>query len=265
MDSRGDLVDDSRGDARHFASASSSPVQAFHLVGENNAVKVRAVIHRHLKRVTFHPAGDGAAEHQAGSAVVCRPETTSLDQIRGKTIAIPGHATMQDCLIQKGARKAGLTPEMLRLMVLKPPEMLQAMTAGNIDCFIAWEPYPAQALSMGEGTIVARSNALWKEHPCCVLITNSRFAQSRPEDTEKIIRAHRKACRFISDHPEQALTIAVRYTGMPRSVIKQAMSHMRYSPDIDRAKAGDFAGFLSDLHYLSPSSKTKKLTFFNEK
>ncbi len=199
-----------------------------------------------------------------GSAIVCRSDITSLAQLRDKTIAIPGHATMQDCLIQKGIPKAGLTPEMLRLMVLKPPEMLQAMTAGNIDCFIAWEPYPAQALSMGEGTIVARSNALWKEHPCCVLIADSRFARNRPEETGKIIRAHQRACRFIADNPEQAITIAVRYTGMPRNVIKQAMSHMRYSPDIDRAKAGDFADFLSDLHYLSPSSKTKKLRFFNE-
>ncbi len=205
-----------------------------------------------------------AQVNKEGSALVCRPDITSFTKLRGKTVAIPGHATMQDCLIQKGVRDAGLTPEMLRLMVLKPPEMLPAMEADDIDCFIAWEPYPTQAVSMGTGTVVARSGALWKEHPCCVLIAQDHFAHNRPEDTEKIIRAHRKACIFISEHPEEALAIAVRYTGMPDAIIQQAMAHMRYMPDIDREKAGDFAGFLSDLHYLSPTSKQKKLSFFSK-
>jgi NitT/TauT family transport system substrate-binding protein len=142
--------------------------------------------------------------------------------------------------------------------------MLQAMTAGNIDCYIAWEPYPAQAVSTGAGEIVARSNALWKEHPCCVLIASGNFARTRPEDTAKLIRAHRRACRFIGEHPTDALAIAVRYTGMSHDIIKEAMAHMRYSPEIDREKVGEFAAFLSDLHYLSPDRANKQLEFFNE-
>lgn len=205
-----------------------------------------------------------AQVNKEGSALVCRPDITSLTQLRGKTVAIPGHATMQDCLIQKGLRNAGLTPEMLGLMVLKPPEMLPAMEAGDIDCFIAWEPHPTQAVTMGTGTVVARSGTLWKEHPCCVLIAQDTFAHNRQEDTKKIIRAHRKACLFIREHPEEALTIAVRYTGMPRAIIQQAMAHMRYVPDIKREKARDFVEFLSDLHYLSPASRQKQLTFFTE-
>jgi len=205
-----------------------------------------------------------AQVNKEGSALVCRPDITSLSQLGGKTVAIPGHATMQDCLIQKGLRNAGLTPEMLGLMVLKPPEMLPAMEADDIDCFIAWEPYPAQAVNMGTGTVVARSGALWKEHPCCVLIAQDRFTRIRPDETVKIIKAHQRACRFITDHPEEALSIAVHYTGMPRAIIKQAMKHMSYVPAIDRQKSRDFVEFLSDLHYLSPASRKKQLRFYTE-
>jgi len=200
-----------------------------------------------------------------GSAVVCRPDACStLAQLRGTTVAIPGHATMQDCLIQKGLRSVGLLPDMLSLIVLKPPEMLQAMTAGDIDCFIAWEPYPAQAVCTGAGEIVARSGEIWKEHPCCVLIASGSFARTRPEDTAKLIRAHRRACSFIAEHPENALAIAVHYTGMTHDTIKEAMAHMRYTPDIDREKDGEFAAFLSDLNYLSPDRANKQLEFFTE-
>lgn len=197
-----------------------------------------------------------------GSAIVCNPDTTTLAQLRGKTIAIPGHATMQDCLIQKGMSSVGLTPDMLSLMVLKPPEMLQTLTAGDIDCFIAWEPYPAQAVNMGRGSVIARSRELWKDHPCCVLIALSRFAHSRPEDAAAVIRAHRRACRFIDDNPTEALAIAVQYTGMRPGIIKEAMKHMRYSPDIDREKTAAFADFLAELNYLSPARTQKQLQFF---
>jgi NitT/TauT family transport system substrate-binding protein len=200
-----------------------------------------------------------------GSAIVCRSDTASIAQLRGKTIAIPGHATMQDCLMRKGMRSVGLTPDMLRLMVLKPPEMLQTLTAGNIDCFIAWEPYPAQAVTTGRGSVVARSSELWQAHPCCVLIAQSSFAKDRQEDAAAMIRVHRKACRFIEDNPAEALAIAVKYTGMSKDVIAEAMKHMRYAPDIDRKKAAEFADFLAELNYASPGLTQKQLTFFNEK
>jgi len=201
-----------------------------------------------------------------GSAIVCRPGACpTFAHVRGKTVAIPGHATMQDCLIQKGLRAAGLTPAMLSLMVLKPPEMLQSLQAGTIDCFIAWEPYPSQALNTGEAAIVERSDTLWPAHPCCVLIADADFARKRREDAEKIVHAHRRACRFIEENPEEALTIAERYTGMQRSVLKHAVEHMRFIPDIDRKKVADFEAFLYDLGYArADRSARRKINFFQE-
>jgi len=200
-----------------------------------------------------------------GSAVVCRTNAcASLAQLRDKTVAIPGHATMQDCLLQKGLLSAGLTPRDLRLMVLKPPEMLQSLKAGTIDCFIAWEPYPAQAVSSGEAATVERSATLWPGHPCCVLIARSRFTRNRPDDTRKILRAHERSCRFIADHPEEALDIAARYTGMPRAVLTQAIADMRFIPEIDRAKIQEFETFLYELGYVTTGLGTQRqLEFFS--
>lgn len=199
-----------------------------------------------------------------GSAVVCRPGGCStLAHLRDKTVAIPGHATMQDCLIQKGLRSAGLTPGMLRLMVLKPPEMLQSLRAGTIDCFIAWEPYPSQAAVEGHGAIVERSAGLWPQHPCCVLIAHGPFSRTRPDDVRKILRAHQRACSFIADFPAEALDIAARYTGMPRSVLEQAIAHMQFIPEIDHVKIQEFEMFLYELGYAAPPRGTQRqLEFF---
>jgi NitT/TauT family transport system substrate-binding protein len=199
-----------------------------------------------------------------GSGLVCRSAITSIKQLPGTTVAIPGHATMQDCLIQKGLQDNGLNARDMRLMVLKPPEMAQAVKSGNIDCFIAWEPYPAQAEAAGTGAVIARSSELWKGHPCCVLIAHGRFVRTRPDAAAKIIRAHRQACRFIAEHPEEALGIAVHYTGLPHGTIRKAMDHIHYAPDIDREKIDTFTGFLSDLNYVSPARDKGQLNFFTE-
>lgn len=199
-----------------------------------------------------------------GSGLVCRSGITSLKQLPGTTIAIPGHATMQDCLIQKGLRDNALSMRDLRLMVLKPPEMAQAVKSGNVDCFIAWEPYPAQAETAETGAVIARSATLWKGHPCCVLIAHGRFTRSRPDAAAKILRAHQQACRFIAEQPEEALSIAARYTGMPREIIRKAMDNIHYAPDIDREKIVTFTGFLSDLNYVSPARGKGQLNFFTE-
>ena len=199
-----------------------------------------------------------------GSALVCRPGACrSLAQLRNKTVAIPGHATMQDCLLNRGLRSAGLAPGMLRMMVLKPPEMLQALTSGSIDCFIAWEPYPSRAAVEGSGSIVERSHTLWPQHPCCVLIAHNRLVRTRPDAAEKISRAHARACRFIAEHPAEALGIAGRYTGMPHDVLEQAIGHMRFSPEIDRGKIEDFEAFLYELGYVRGARGSRRqLAFF---
>jgi NitT/TauT family transport system substrate-binding protein len=73
-----------------------------------------------------------------------------------------------------------------------------------------------------------------------------------------MIRAHERACRFITEQPEEALAIAVRYTGMPRGIVEQAMAHMRFNPAIDREKIGAFEAFLSELGYLVPARGQKQ-------
>ena len=106
---------------------------------------------------------------------------------------------------------------------------------------------------------------MWEEHPCCVLIARKSFTRLRAKDTAKIIRAHRRACRFIDEHPDEAITIAMRYTGMPKGIITNAMAHMRYIPDINHTKIKSFIDFLYDLRYLSAKRRKQQLDFFSEK
>lgn len=197
-----------------------------------------------------------------GSSIVVGKDSkaASLADLSGRSVAIPGHATMQDFLLRKAAGSSGTPFEKLRVMVLKPPEMLQALNLKQIDAFIAWEPYPAQARQNGTGRTLLTSAHIWPGHPCCVLVADAELCRRHPETIKKIQAAHRRACGFIGSNQADAVAIGVQYTGMPRETVAAALDGIKYQPELDRDKAGEFVAFLRDLRYIKSQSAEKPLS-----
>jgi len=187
-----------------------------------------------------------------GSAIVARKgtEAASLKNLTGKTVAFPGYATMQDFLLRRALKNTGMTIQNIRPIVLKPPEMQQALELKHIDAFIAWQPYPAQALSSGSAQVVLDSSAIWKDHPCCVLIARREIAQSRPEDMRRLRAAHAQACAFIEQNPDEAIAIGIKYTSMDRVVVQEALSRICFEDQLDRQKSREFVDFLIENKYI---------------
>ncbi|EHJ47156.1 nitrate/sulfonate/taurine/bicarbonate ABC transporter periplasmic protein [Solidesulfovibrio carbinoliphilus subsp. oakridgensis] len=168
-----------------------------------------------------------AQANTEGSALV-GSKALAEGKVPRPTLAIPGHGGVQELLLQKALPTLGLSADGVELVVVSPPEMLPALQSGQIDGFIAWEPYPARAVLQAIGTTIANSTAIWAGHPCCVLAAADDLIDKRPAVARSLIRAHGKATRYIADHPEEALAVAVKYTGMDEDVARRAMAHVTY-------------------------------------
>jgi NitT/TauT family transport system substrate-binding protein len=174
-----------------------------------------------------------------------------ISDLEGKTVGIPGHATVQDFLVRKAIRKAGVESSRVNLLIIKPPEMIGALRTGQIDAFIAWEPYPSKAVVENVGRNLASSRDIWAGHPCCVLVSDSKFLKSRPGQVEKVVRAHVRATIFIKENPEEAVRIGVKFTGMDEPTVRRALQFVEYTyvPSIDGEE--EYVRFLSELGYIS--------------
>ena len=197
-----------------------------------------------------------------GSAIVARKDAGSdlLSKLTAKTVAIPGHATMQDFLLRRALKNSRMNFSDIRPIVLKPPEMLQALEQKNIDAFIAWEPYPQQALQSGKAQIVLYSAAIWKEHPCCVLIARRGLCDKQPEAIKKIQAAHAKACSFITDHPDEAVAIGMKYSSMERSTVVESLRHIIYTGRLNRQMGREFVDFLKEQRYIKATDAEKRFS-----
>ena len=188
-----------------------------------------------------------------GSVLVVRkePRWQSLADMAGRTLAVPGHGTVQDLLLRKALLQAKLDPKQVTILVLKPPEMIGALRSGDIDGFIAWEPFPARALTLEAGKILTHSREIWKDHPCCVLVADTRFLEAQPEQARKMVKAHVRATEFIGQYPQEARQIAVKFTGMDEKTIALAMKHVHYTYAISVEGEKEFVEFLSRLKYIA--------------
>ena len=128
--------------------------------------------------------------------------------------------------------------------------MIGALKTGQIDAFIAWEPYPAKAQTMGVGQVLLRSGEIWKDHPCCVLVAENSFIAEHPEQVKGMVKAHVEATNFIHDFPEEAAKIGVKYTGMDEKTVRLAMNNVKYTYVLSIDGEKEYVDFLSRLKYI---------------
>lgn len=187
-----------------------------------------------------------------GSAIVVTKDSNikEIADLIGKTVAIPGHAQVQDFLLRKALVKYNVDMGKVNIIVLKPPEMIGALKTSQIDAFIAWEPYIAKAVTMGAGRVLINSSDIWRGHPCCVLVVDSKVLKESREKVKAVVRAHVRATDFINRNKEEAVKIGVKYTGMDEYTVKLAMRNIKYTyvPSIDGEI--EYINFLNKLRYL---------------
>ena len=168
----------------------------------------------------------------------------------GKGAAVPGHSTVQDFLFRKALLQFKIQPDRVNIMVLKPPEMIGALRTDQIDAFIAWEPYPAKAVTMEVGKVLVASRDIWKDHPCCVLAVDERFLEAHLEKAKGVVRGHMKAIDFICQYRDEAIKVGVKYTGMDEASVRLAMGNVNYTYVLSVEGEKEYVDFLIKLKYI---------------
>ena len=193
-----------------------------------------------------------AQANTEGSALVVRKkgEIRKLSDLKGKTVAVPGHSTVQDFLLRKLLKQQKIDLEEMNIIVIKPPEMIAALRTDQVDAFIAWETYPSKAITMDVGRNLATSHDIWEGHPCCVLVSDSTFLKNHPAKVKAVIRAHVEATDFIRKHPDEAIRIGVKHTGMDEKTVRHAMKTVHFTYDLSIEGEKEYVRFLSELGYI---------------
>ena len=95
---------------------------------------------------------------------------------------------------------SGIDPDRdVRLVVIPPSLMVDALRAGRIDGFCVGEPWNSLAETAGAGRIVATKAELWPLSPDKVLGMRTDWAESHPNTVAALIRVLYRAARWADD------------------------------------------------------------------
>lgn len=184
-----------------------------------------------------------AVENINGQAITLankHKEKRDPSQWKGFTFAVPFDYSMHNFLLRYLVAEHGLDPDRdIQIRVLPPPEMVANLRAGNVDGYLAPDPFNQRAVWDGVGFIHMLTKEMWDGHPCCAFATSREFAEQNPNTFGLLFRAIIEATQYAQDHgnrEEIAEAIAPRnYLNQPVPVLNQVLTG-RYADGLGEIK-----------------------------
>lgn len=165
--------------------------------------------------------------HRNGSVITVKTgdEIQRIDDLRGRTIAIPSPFSTHNLLLRKLLTERGIDPNSeVKLLDMAPPEMPVALATGRIDDYIVAEPFGAQAEFQKVGKILTLSKDIWPDHICCVLNLRESVINTYPEAVQELVDGMQRTARFIQQDPVAAAKASVKYLGQKAEVVEYVLT-----------------------------------------
>lgn len=141
-----------------------------------------------------------------GAQLVVRPEITSIDQLKGTTIATPQKGNTQDIALKKWLVDQKLTAgdgaEDVHIANLDNARTLDAFRQGSVDGGWLPEPWSSRLVLEAGAQVLLDESSLWPDgnFPTTVLVVRTEFLQKYPDTVRALLRGHLKAIDFtVSD------------------------------------------------------------------
>ncbi|MDO5859672.1 ABC transporter substrate-binding protein [Methanobrevibacter sp.] len=137
-----------------------------------------------------------------GSGIIVTKDSniTSAADLKGKSIATPGEASIQYVLLSYYLKQNNLSTDDLNISAMKVPSMNDALKTKQIDGIITFQPYVSIAANDTNNVVLENSSGILPDHPCCVVVASDDFIKNHENETKEIIAIHENATKFINDN-----------------------------------------------------------------
>ena len=173
-----------------------------------------------------------AVENINGQAItlhVKHKDVKTAADMKGFRFCVPFDYSMHNYLLRYYLAEGGVHPDKdVQIRVVPPPEMVANLKAGNVDGYLAPDPFNQRAVYENAGFIFKLSKEIWDRHPCCAFTVSKEFATTYPQTFGALFRAIVDATHYASK-PEHRKEIAAaiaptNYLNQPVTVLEQVLT-----------------------------------------
>jgi NitT/TauT family transport system substrate-binding protein len=180
--------------------------------------------------------------HRDGSEIVVGKNSSyrSLQDLKGKKVAIPSLYSNQNFVFHKLMEDYGMKPEDISFIVLPPPDMPTSLASGAIDAYFVGEPFCAKAELDGIGRILYYARDIWPNFISCALVVHEDLIRDNPEIVQDLVRGIAQSGAWAETHRAEAAKLASPYFRQDEKVLNYVLtadphrvSYVRLTPTDD--------------------------------
>lgn len=162
--------------------------------------------------------------------LIAKNEVGELKALEGKTVAYPPNSTAQYAL-EAAIKLNQLDKQKIKLVALKPAEMVSAWSRGDIDAAYVWGPFSQQLEAQGGKQIFA-TEELNKQG---ILVYNNfavrkEFAQQHPELIAAFLANYQRKVDEYQQDPAAASQKIADYLNLPFDQVSTTLAGIEYIP-----------------------------------
>lgn len=122
-----------------------------------------------------------ALGHRDGNVLIGSKDINSVEELKGKSFAIPSRFSTHNILLYEMLKKHGIAYDEVDVIELPPAEMPAALAEGRIAGYVVAEPFGAISVALENGKVLYQSEEIWQDSIDCGLVLRGQFIKENKE------------------------------------------------------------------------------------
>lgn len=169
-----------------------------------------------------------ALGHRDGNVLVVGNEINSVQDLKGKSFAIPHKFSTHNILLYQMLKKIGLEYEDVEAIEVPPAEMPAALSEGRVAGYVVAEPFGAISVALNNGKVLYQDQEIWQDSIDCTLVLRSEFIESEREVAEQFVSNYLKAGEVAELKDEQTHNMSSKYMKVEKDVLDLSFEWISY-------------------------------------
>jgi NitT/TauT family transport system substrate-binding protein len=160
--------------------------------------------------------------------VLAQPGITSMQQLKGKTVAVP-EGTSGDMILTLALKKAGMKKSDVNIVPMDPSTIVSAFSSKKVDAAGFWYPAAATIKKQVPDMVELAKNSDFADQVSfpTAFVARNGLVKKQPDKVKKVLAVLREAIAFRSAHTEEAIKLTADKLGIPAKDVKADASNVQ--------------------------------------
>lgn len=169
-----------------------------------------------------------ALGHRDGNVLIGGKDINSVEELKGKSFAIPSRFSTHNILLYEMLKKHGIAYDEVDVIELPPAEMPAALAEGRIAGYVVAEPFGAISVALENGKVLYQSEEIWQDSIDCGLVLRGQFIKDNNELAGKFVDDYVAGGELAQGKDDHMHEIVGQYLTVEENVLDISLDWISY-------------------------------------